>query len=155
VKQTDLAYAAGLVDGEGYVTIRRVAATAKRKSPSHEGSLVVEMVEERPIRWLQDRFGGSVFHDTKKKKAYHRSTYKWHLNGTQVLPALKALKPFFKVKQEQARLIIAFYATRTRSAGRRLGSDEIAIRDKFYLSVRRLNRRPSAAPSAARAADAA
>jgi len=109
-KQEDalnLAYAAGLLDGEGSIFIARVK-TNKNKSGLYFG-LRIELgnTNEQAVRWMQCYFGGSVYEryadiDTR------RTLWAWHLRGQQALGFLRIILPYLRIKKPQAELAIEF-----------------------------------------------
>lgn len=109
-KQEDalnLAYAAGLFDGEGSVFIAR-GRTNRNKSGLYF-SLRIEFgnTNEQAVRWMQCYFGGSVYEryadiDTR------RTLWAWHLRGQKALGFLKVIVPYLRIKKSQAELAIEF-----------------------------------------------
>ena len=53
-----LAYAAGIVDGEGYIGIRKGKPTASRINFSYDLMVAIAMTDKEIIEWFHDNFGG-------------------------------------------------------------------------------------------------
>lgn len=100
LKKIDIAYCAGLVDGEGCFFIAHQA-----KSWSSQIQLIVAMSDEAPLLTLKKTFGGNVRPLEKANKVH----YRWVLCADNALRAAKKLLPFLQGKKEQARLFIAFW----------------------------------------------
>jgi hypothetical protein len=71
LSDTELAYAAGIFDGEGCLSL---AHRGKRGSGYITPSLQVGNTNEPLLRWLQECFGGGVYHN-KESRPTHRETW--------------------------------------------------------------------------------
>ena len=110
VSEIDLAYAAGILDGEGCITISR-----KNKPQAKFGADYVLFVEvgntdKRLIEWLHSKFGGRTQHyeprTPRAKESYH-----WYLGFGKAKELLLLLLPYLKLKDEEAKLAIALQET--------------------------------------------
>ena len=93
-----LAYAAGIVDGEGHVSIRRT-------THYYAVSVSVSNSSKRLTDFLLKYFEGSC--NTGKRpnrKPYHR----WNIAANQAVQFLKAIYPYLVIKQDQADLVMQF-----------------------------------------------
>lgn len=108
VKITDaeLAYTAGIVDGEGSVSIIK----QDRNRPSPSLSLVVSIANNNAelFSFLQKRFGGR----TNFSNRWHK-TYQWKLQAAKAQEFLQLILPYLLLKREQAELGIAFQKSKT------------------------------------------
>lgn len=104
--QTDLAYAAGLIDGEG--SIMRHGTGIR---------LCVAMCDKPVLRWLHEFMGGALY---DKKVAPGRSPQlRLEISRQSDLhDALLAMMPYLRVKRRQAELACAWLdqAKRTRDS---------------------------------------
>ena len=114
----ELAYFAGLIDGEGCITIKRSGLGIKpkryRRSPSYVFSLCLEMTDPRPIKAFCDYFGLTFNRNNSRwKKAPARWRYLFVAqSGRQKgIEILKAILPYLKAKREEADLAVEFYET--------------------------------------------
>jgi hypothetical protein len=105
-----VAYAAGLIDGEGSVTIQR---NEYRGTPQYALCLAVEMdigKSSQSLNALAWLFGGRItVNRTPRKQGRHAGTACWRLHGTQAACALDTLLPFLQTKRGQAELAIALF----------------------------------------------
>lgn len=112
----DLAYAAGLIDGEGCISTmtRRGYVT-----PRLEVGMTVKA--KHLLDDLARTFGGNVrlFREETDRwaKAYH-----WTMVGTPVAEVMEALLPHLRLKQDQARLVIELEELRASMERRANGS---------------------------------
>lgn len=89
--EAQLAYAAGIIDGEGHIG---------SQNQNYPNPLVqVCMVAPQVIDFLHDNFGGG-------RTRNNRDMYVWYLTGKQVAPFLYQILPYLLVKRNAALLAI-------------------------------------------------
>lgn len=104
----DLAWAAGIFDGEGCFTIRRnkPTPTSKHVSVIHTAVSVVGMTHRPTIERLHHLFEvGNVTVELPRKKN-HKPQWKWYVNGPQACWVAAAMYPWLITKKEEARTLI-------------------------------------------------
>jgi hypothetical protein len=97
IELKDLAYLAGLVDGEGNIDAQvkqRQTGVALRISNSNRAVL----------EWVKQKFGGKIYR--KQEKCYKHKHWVWILGGKKALPLFKALQPLLKIKAAEVRVAI-------------------------------------------------
>ena len=137
-----LAWAAGFIDGDGFVTIQERNSTVNGKR--YRGFyllLGVNHVAPAPLYELQKLFGGNVVH-VKLKKNYdgfnRKDRYTWKVNCQQAREALLQLMPYLVNKIEVAQLGIDFQNTFTGKVYK--VSDELhEHRRNFKIKIMELN----------------
>ena len=134
--KTNLAYLAGIIDGEGTISI-------------HHGRdgfggpyLQAGGTDKRLVDWLKTTFGGNYtyYHLTGMKHRNHKDFYLWRLNLSSVSKTLIDILPYLKLKMKQAELAIQFRNTIGR-VGLSVTSDVYNIRLNIYNQMRILNKR--------------
>lgn len=106
----ELAYMAGIVDGEGSICIVKHsgAKDTPRKHPIYRAHVSVSQCDIRLPNWIKERFGGYVSNLGVPKKG-HKQAYSWQITGTkQCLPFLQAIRPYLLLKTRQADIAIDF-----------------------------------------------
>lgn len=138
----ELAYLAGILDGEGCITIgfRRGGAFrssgALHASESHHLVLSVLMRHPAPVELFSRFFGGRVTVRVLNGKPISG----WRVHSRRAERTLEILLPYLRVKQEQAKLAIFFQrASSLHSRGRRLPPEEIARRRAARREIQKLN----------------
>lgn len=106
----DLRYVAGLVDGEGCITLIRQKANGGA-SLGYRPILQVALVYKPVVVMLQTAFGGYVKHYVRKNPK-HRNYAMWKLYGRQAVDLVRELEPFLIIKKKEAQLLIAFWDDR-------------------------------------------
>lgn len=107
----ELAYAAGLLDGEGCILIKAHRSHPERPR-THALYVQIIMTELEPLEWMQERFGGSIY-KRPKQQASHRQGWQWTVSTTKALPLLRAIQPYARVKRRQIEAALRFDALRT------------------------------------------
>jgi hypothetical protein len=120
--ETEIAYLAGVFDGEGMVAIKSQRRGVWRNT-AYE--LVTEISNSSPklIDWILDHFGGYVRLQPKESGRPH---WKWTRSGEKARQLLECLLPYLTEKADQARVGIEF---------QRRQHDE--MKNRIYVSGRR------------------
>jgi len=141
-----LAYAAGIIDGEGciYGNIRL------RKTGCVETHVMIQvtMCSGSVIKWLKDNFGGRTYTDIPRSgHAAYKRRYTWQITSKQVAPLLRALLPYLIEKQERAKLAIQLSDSIAdvwhRGRKGKLPAEEVARRTELAAGIKRYNRTTS------------
>src|SRR5436305_1549913 len=108
MKDTDLAWAAGCVDGEGCVSIRtqKVGRSARLQFALY---LAVSNTDPRMPARFHELFGGSLVNKTGNQ--VRRPIFEWRVFATNAGRILRMLRPYLVIKGEQADIAIAFADT--------------------------------------------
>jgi hypothetical protein len=107
IVETDYAYAAGLMDGEGSICIRRY----DYKKPGHNlpaFSLYVEirMTNKEGVEFIKDTFGGCLTNKGVTKTG--KTIYDWKIYGNKAAAFLENILPYLKCKHRQANVAVKF-----------------------------------------------
>ena len=137
MKKTDLAYVAGIIDGEGWICIKNTKTSASVK-------VGVGNTNEWLICWLQFSFGGSVC-VKKKWIANQKQQWGWDLSTRQASEFLKLILPYLRIKRPQAELALKFQARRKYRGGgtnaRRMTEEERALDQSDKILMHKYNKR--------------
>jgi len=114
LSDTEAAYAAGILDGEGSICFSR-NHTSRWPSPI----VSVASTDREVLEWLHSHAGGSI----SQKRTYqpqHTPSYDWKLTDRRALGFLKIVRPFLVIKRKITRcdLLLAEYLACTPRNGR-------------------------------------
>ena len=134
MNETDVAWAAGIIDGEGCIHVQRRWPESHRNSKSlyHYLRLSVTNTDIEMLKRLQSIFQGSI---NQRKDG----SFEWGLGGMKAVKALVAVGPYSTTKRKEIELGINFQilVNRTRCKGRtRPDIETIAQRDAYYWALR-------------------
>lgn len=149
---TTAAYAAGLVDGEGYIGIHsRQRAGGLRY---YSGRITVGMTEPAlpALEEIRAEWGGSL---TKNREETERwaAAWAWSLQGREAVGVCRLLMPYLRVKRQQAAIVIAMEEFKaslpTHRGGLPMWSEDAARTcEMFKVRIHELNTRGPRALSA-------
>lgn len=132
---TDAAYVAGLLDGEGTITVPGGARL--QITPI----VTIVMTDRALIEWVRDTVGGRVRTQPKAER-HHRSIWQWTVYGDQAVAVLAQIQPYLRLKLHQASLAVCLGVRRRLNVGRRgLSAEERFYRGALIDALRHLNRR--------------
>lgn len=138
LSEAELAWAAGFVDGEGYIGVIR-AKTKRGLYYSYITHVEVAQAKAAPIIRFKEMFGGNVKFVANRKQGY----WYWRTFSRETVPILKQLLPYLFVKKEQALLVIEFAKTDSRLHGlghwRNIPLDITETRKRIWAACVRLN----------------
>lgn len=104
----DLAYLAGLFDGEGCIL--------------HDGTPRVSLTSCWPhhLLWVANEFGYGRFRRLYPSKGNRRTAFRWEASGKNALDFLKRLRPYLREKAHQADMLVQLteYPLDTANRGR-------------------------------------
>ena len=119
MKKTDLAYAAGIIDGEGCIYIGH----NHQKDKSFTLQIVVGNTDEWLCLWLKSNFGGYVY--CRKRAKPYSNFWSWHLQHQKARIFLELVLPYLQIKKAQAELAINFQGNKKR--GRPMKESEALV----------------------------
>lgn len=100
---TDLAWAAGIIDGEGCI---QIAKRSIRLGSGYTLSVTVNMTHEATIQRLRDIFGfGSILH---LETSHKRKQWRWALGSKQADIMLRMVRRYLVTKAKEADIALDF-----------------------------------------------
>ncbi len=135
----DLAYLAGLVDGEGSITLSRRCLKGKHIMPNYMLRVSVDMTNREPVEFVSNLFRGHS--SSKSTTVTGKPIYYFVACNSEARRMLSLILPFLKCKHRQARLALAF--TKLPKAFTKMPLDKkqylIRQRDNYVSLMRRFN----------------
>lgn len=142
LEKTQLAYIAGIIDGEGCITI--IKHKTRCKSPHYQVHVVMCMCDPRILEFLNKNFGGS-FRPKRKKTLRWRKAFQWSLVANQAIAFLRIIRPWLVLKAEEADIAIELQKdtiNRTKKYGtsRELPKEVLEYRENLRQKITQLKR---------------
>ena len=139
-----IAYLAGIIDGEGCYFIGKSKTTQGYGCGFHFHSLIrVTSTDESLILWLEKVWGGSKdsrYRWTSKKK-FNRPIYNWQASGPMLDYINPIIHPYLIIKQKQCEVMMEIRKTYKNIGSQRLPVDIIEKRTELMAQMRKLNSR--------------
>jgi len=127
ISETDAAWLAGLIDGEGYVGVRKLSRVNDYQA--YQPALSVVMTHEPTILKLHEMFPGGAI-SPRLPEGNRKMQYTWRPTATQViLDACELIQPYCITKQDQVKFLIEICKIKlTFTRGKR-------VTDPYYLAL--------------------
>lgn len=136
----ELAYAAGLFDGEGSVMIV-FRPESKWSRPTYCLQTQLVSCDRCLVDWMQDRFGGSIStFQPSTATGRARVAHNWITGSRLAAQFLEAILPFVILKRERILIALQFRKTIT-TGGRPITPELLEIRKTLHAEMRLLNQR--------------
>ena len=148
-----LAYLAGVLDSDGFITIRKHVGNPEFPSSVTFSECVgVGQTSDAAVMLFAERWGGNVKIRTRPTEGDWRPMYYWVITNKKAAQCVRDLRPWLRVKARQADLVLALRVskdlpqgeTRTVPCGirsRSLNPAIFAARDSYFTAIRELNDR--------------
>ena len=111
--ENDVAYLAGLIDGEGSIYYRKTKQrrNTRPKKPVHNVTVIrleIAMTDKDTVKWCHDTFKCGSFGERKVKKGYKRQ-WRWRVAHRDCLEICIAVWPHIKNKLHKIEQVIDHY----------------------------------------------
>jgi hypothetical protein len=145
-KDTDLAYMAGIVDGEGcfYMGIIPKKKGDGYVSEHYRGLLKIDNTDYVLIDWLNQTFSGtnSAATRTTSTQRFTREVFSWIATGDRLLDLCEQILPYLTIKKKQCEIMIRFRKTYTERLGsNKVSKENLEVRQTCFEEIRKLNSR--------------
>ena len=126
LEELDAAYIAGLIDGEGTITLTR-----KHKNEHRQLCISISSTEKNMLDFVLSVTGVGKITNKQASKSHHAHSYTYAVYNRQALALLEQTLPFLKsYKRDRAALILEDYLTVTPRNGKYTA--EILARKKAF-----------------------
>lgn len=148
----DVGWLAGIIDGEGCITINKQKAGAGgRVNPSYRLFMKVTMGHEVAVRRVRDLLDvGSIQPQVARPRAdgvTFNPAWSWWVSANEAAAVLRFLRPYLIVKDEEADVALEFAALPRQLTGGAGGNktktpEFVALQEEYFCRIRDL--KPSA-----------
>jgi len=136
-----LCYFAGIMDGEGSISIRQSKSQAKNHQYQYRAYLQIGMTSKEVIDWVVENVGGG-YSKGKNDSVKEKASYNWRMNPVDGANILQQILPYLILKRLQALVFIEYAKTVSLrgSYGKKGLPKEINDeRERLYKIMHRLN----------------
>ena len=143
-------YIAGLIDGEGCLTIIKHSDSRNRNNPTitYSPTIVISMTDRMPLDFIQKIYGGAVTLVKKSKdktKSHYKPMFRYVIDShNKCLTLLNDILPYLLVKEKQAKILVALikYRKSLPTKALRIKEHLVGRKDNGFLEqIRKLNHR--------------
>lgn len=138
-----LAYAAGIIDGEGALTI---TAIENEKRKIFQSAVGVSSTDEILIDWILDVFGGWKKAYTPKQTPVNsrKKVYRWQITGKNLDIFIALIDPYIVIKKREIELLKLYRKTSQKNVGGGgLPQETIDLRKKYAAELHKIHCRGS------------
>ena len=129
MSESEAAYLAGLIDGEGTVTLTRRERNAQRTL-----TITIANTERVLLEYSLSVIGAGVISSKRVQKMNHTPSFAYRITGRQALSVLQQIFPFLRsYKKERAEFALTEYINVTPRNGR---YDQILLKKKWEFDNR-------------------
>jgi len=134
-----LAYMAGIIDGEGALTITSIK---NEKRQIFQTSIGVSSTDKILIDWIVEVFGGWQKEYTPKQtpKNSRKKVYRWQITGTNIDVFLSLIKPYILIKRREVELLELNRKTFSKNPGfRGVTPENVSLRKKYANELQKIH----------------
>jgi len=145
-RPVDLAYMAGIVDGEGCFFMCKLPKKEGDgyTTEHYRGLLKIDNTDIRLLDWIDNTFSGtsSARCRSTSSRKFEREVFTWNATGDRLLDLCEQILPYLIIKKEQCEIMIRFRKTYTAKLGsNKLSKETIEARQTCLEEIRKLNSR--------------
>lgn len=110
---TQIAYLAGIIDGEGSIYIGNFSHNPKTGAKYYQTNMEVTNSDLGLMNWLHNTFGGRIYKYTEKQtpKCHRCEYYRWIVTGNCLTHLCDLLLPYLICKKRQCEIMIKMRST--------------------------------------------
>ena len=137
--KVQLAYTAGILDGEGHLSITRETCKTCIRGWRHRVLIVVANTNLKLINRLRDWYGGKISVSERPSTYRAKRCYYWKIQAVnEQKEFLKKIEPYLFLKREQAKTMMDFME-RVKITGLPLEEEEFQRREDLCKKIQKLN----------------
>jgi hypothetical protein len=98
---TDLAYAAGVIDSDGCIAVRRSVKAGEGWQATYQPRVMLKQVTPQAVDLMESLFGGYRFVGNSTAKR-GRPLFGWEVHSAAAVRVCESVLPYLRIKREQA-----------------------------------------------------
>ena len=138
MNKESIAYIAGIIDGDGCITItRRKIRRLKTDNWYYEPQVIITNTDKELLRFCAERYGGWIAKLRKPNRNYS-TAYQWKVTGDEMKSILDDVNPYLIVRRKQANIVLLF--PKYKRNGQKARTDtEKQEQETIWLAIKKLN----------------
>ena len=137
--KTELAYLAGIMDGEGWFSIQK-ADKGENRSSTYTPNIGVGTSDKVLADWLIVKFGGKLRYRIHHHQLGKKPIHEWRPTWGLIKPIIPKFLPYLVIKGERAKLLLelsGLSSVKFRKGG--VPETNMLKREEIYLKIKKLN----------------
>ena len=147
ISDTEAAYLAGLIDGEGCIFINKVrtrnSSKGSKRGLSYRSGVAIAMTRLIVLKWVKRIVKAGKIRVYRKPAKNRHQAWRWSLWSLQASALLKRLLPFFVLKRRHAENQIALQSVMYLTGPHGFSNKDWNERERFFQKAKKLNKRGS------------
>lgn len=140
--KVQLAYLAGIIDGEGHISISRQKSPHCKRGYVHRAVVSVSNTQLKLMNRLKSWFGGHIKIHKPRKFMQNKSVYEWNVWAVnEQMRILQNVIPYLFLKRTQAEGVLHFLLTRGKMGINKVSDEEFLRRENLCKRVQVMNHR--------------
>lgn len=148
ITETDFAYLAGFIDGEGCFFIGLFQMKSRPDAPSYpnyQTYIKICNTDKYVMDWIAETFHGTNYNQwksTDRKREFEREIFNIQFTGQTLTQIIPRIFPYLKVKKPHAEIMMKMRETFPTKRGKTFVSEETwKIREELHHALRKINSR--------------
>ena len=142
ISDTDAAYIAGFLDGEGYITLVRNHWGNAAKTSSYILKVSITNTDKSILEWIKNIVGIGNVYVKRPAKEHYLPCWEWCLGSANLAkPFLERLYPYLRIKRNQADIGIRYGETSCLKSNKKLPQNVIDLREVLREKMLSENRK--------------
>jgi len=135
VDNNRLAYIAGLVDGEGYIGIKKDQVKGRGVNPVFYERISVASNNKDIIDFISDFFAVGKIYLHKHSKLSKKCYWSWEASNLKAVEVIKKIYRFLRIKKPEADLVLELSRNKIKKYGT-LPKEVVEYREKLYQGIK-------------------
>lgn len=144
------AYMAGILDGEGSLTIGNYSSNTETGDKHYQVNIAVCSTDKILIDWIVEVFGGyqGTYTPNQMSRNGRKQVHRWQCSSNRLLHICEICLPFLTIKKRQAEILIQMRKTYTdlhnvkgKQNAQRLPKEILDIRQSLFEELKGLHNR--------------
>lgn len=139
VTEIELAYIAGILDGEGTLVIGKHSKRENR-CEAYRGYMAIANTHIPLLEYIQSRIGGKIHPQKKRYKDGICDCYTLSYSANKTRDILPKLLAYLVVKKDQAEVLLAFFERQAGNASAPISSELLEFYEECRVKIKRLKK---------------
>ena len=135
VDNNKLAYITGIIDGEGYIGIKRDHVKGRGINPVFYERISIASNSKDILEFISNFLGVGKMYIHKHSKLSKKAYWSWETSNLKAVYVIKMIYPFLRIKKPEADLVLKLSKNKVKKYGT-LPKEVIEYREKLYQGIK-------------------